>query len=77
MTEENFGKAQAIRAKIIELKDRLLNVEKTDLLELRFKHGGPAPVFELPQQYLESVKAKYIMDLQDKIKRLEREFDEL
>ena len=52
MTEENFEKAKAIIAKIRELKDRVSNVEKTDLLELRFKSGGPAPVFELPQQYL-------------------------
>lgn len=77
MTEENFEKAKAIMAKIRELKDRVSKVEKTDLLELRFMHGGPAPVFELPQQYLESVRAKYVMDLQNKIKRLEQDFNEL
>ena len=64
-------------AKIKELRGRVANVEKTDKLTLSFRSCGPAPIFELPQQYLESVRAKYVMDLQNKIKRLEQDFKEL
>ena len=77
MTEVKFEKAKGLRARIKELNEQVVRVKTGDKLMLRINEQGLHPYIDLPQQYLEIVKAKYIMYLQDEIKRLEREFDVL
>lgn len=77
MTEEKYEKAKEIRDYITKLKSLLADVEASDKAMLRNPSYGISPTIELPQQYFESVRAKYVMDLQNKIKRLEQDFNEL